>query len=185
MTDRPYNRLLGVVRLAATYTVVALLAVFARPTLAGWFVGCSIISLGEGLRLWASGYLHKNVVLITAGPYAYTRNPLYLGRLLILTGLCVVADLPYGLNWLALGLGYAVFFGYYLGRKERVEPARLRALHGERFDRYRDAVPALFPTLRRYVGEPAAWSAERMRANREHWMVIGLALVLGWLLWRT
>ena len=84
------------------------------------------------MRFWAAGHLHKNVDLVTSGPYRFTRNPLYLGRLLIFSGLAVMARLPWGLNLVAvLPLGWAVFFLYYLPRKERVEPARLAELHGE------------------------------------------------------
>ena len=52
--------------------------------------------------------------------------------LLIFTGISIMATLPFFSNWVLLLAGYAVFFGYYLPRKERVEPARLRETHGER-----------------------------------------------------
>jgi protein-S-isoprenylcysteine O-methyltransferase Ste14 len=83
-------------------------------------------------------------------------------------------------------LGWSLFFGYYLRRKERVEPARLAEEHGEPYERYRSAVPALFPTLHPYpeaVQRP--WSWHRMRRNREHWMVVGLLAVLVLLAWRA
>jgi protein-S-isoprenylcysteine O-methyltransferase Ste14 len=186
MTERPYNRTLGVIRLLAVYGLVAALLWWAEPTPLGVTFGALFVAAGEAVRFWAAGHLRKTVELITSGPYRYTRNPLYLGRLLIFTGLAIMATLPYRLNWIVLAVGYAVFFGYYLPRKERIEPARLRATHGASYDRYFRAVPALFPRLRPYAeGSDGAWSSDRMRRNREHWMVVGLLLISLFLLWRA
>lgn len=186
MTERSYSRALAVVRLVAVYAGVLLLLYLSEPTPAGVSIGFVIAALGEAVRMWAAGHLLKTRELVTSGPYRYTRNPLYLGRLLILTGLCVMARLPYGLNWVVLGVGYAGFFGYYLPRKEKVEPERLREWHGEAFERYHRAVPALLPTLRPYRGGRATgWSSERMIHNREYLMVLGIVLAAGYLLWKA
>jgi hypothetical protein len=97
-----------------------------------------------------------------------------------------MARLPYGLNWIVLGLGYVIFFGYYFRRKERVEPARLREWHGEAYERYFEAVPALFPSLTPYDCDTSGgWSSERMVRNREHWMVLGLLAVSLFMLWKA
>ena len=173
-------------RVLAVYACLLPPIVLARPTVSGVIVGCVPLVAGGSLRFWAAGHLVKTRRLITSGPYRYTRNPLYLGRLMILTGLLWMARLPFHGNLILLALGYLVFFGYYLPRKERVEPARLRALHGEAFDRYRASVPALFPTGSPYpAGEPSKWSAARMARNREYLMVAALALVVGFLFLRA
>jgi len=184
MTRR--NRALGIARIALTFLFLGLILLFARPTPFGVSCGFIIAAAGEALRTWAAGYLNKTVELTTAGPYRYTRNPLYLGRLLIFTGFCFMAPLPHYLHWLVLAIGYTVFFGYYLRRKERIEPARLRATHGDAYERYFDAIPALFPTLLPYAEiSPAGWSSRRMLHNREHWMIVGLLLAALLLLWRA
>ena len=186
MAQPTYNQTLGLIRLAGVYLAIGALVVGARPSPLGVTAGVLLVALGQALRVWASGHLIKNVSLITSGPYRYTRNPLYLGRLLIFAGLCVMARLPYGLNWLLLLTGCAVFFGYYLPRKERVEPARLSALHGESFERYRREVPALWPTTKRYHRDGRGrWSAALARDNREHWMIAGLVAVTLYLFWRA
>jgi len=186
VTERAYNRALGAVRLVATFAFVATLVMMARPRPFEVALGFVIAAIGEGIRFWAAGHLLKTKELITSGPYRYTRNPLYFGRLLILTGLCIMCRLPYYANWILLAIGYAVFFGYYLPRKERVEPARLRAVHGEAYDRYFNAVPALLPTWKAYPSASnLGWSSDRMFRNREVWMVIGILAVSVFLLYRS
>ncbi len=183
MSERQYNRFLGVLRLVALFAIIAALVYFARPTLISVVVGFVFVALGEAVRFWSAGLLLKTKELMTAGPYSYTRNPLYLGRLLILTGMVVMVNLPNYLGWTALVVGWAFFIFGYMRRKERVEPARLREEHGEVYDRYFSAVPALFPAFHAYEhATPATWSMQRMLRNREYWMVIGLLLVSAYLL---
>lgn len=186
MRDSDYNRTLGVLRLVAVFVLVGTVVYLARPTPLGVTVGFVFAAAGEAVRLWAAGHLLKTQELITSGPYRYTRNPLYLGRLLIFTGLCIMARLPYYSNVIVLLLGYGVFFGYYLPRKERVEPARLREMHGEPFERYFRAVPALFPALEPYAeSSTLAWSSDRMFRNREPWWIVAIVAITLYLLWRA
>jgi len=186
LAEKSYSKLLSRVRLLGVYVLVAILVFLAHPTPLDVSLGAVLVALGETIRFWAAGYLLKTAELVTAGPYRYTRNPLYLGRLLIFTGICVMARLPYFANLVVMVIGWAIFFGYYLRRKERVEPARLREVHGEPYERYFRAVPALFPTLRPYpASEPIGWSSERMLRNREHYMVLVLTALTLFLLWRA
>ncbi len=172
----------GRVRLAGIYAAAALLVILARPSPLWMAAGLALVVPGEAVRLWAAGHLLKSKELVTSGPYAYTQNPLYLGRLLILTGLALMSPAPGGLNWMFLVAGMAGFFGYYLPRKLRVEGARLEGRHGDRFRWYSQSVPVLFPALRRYAeAERRPWSWGRMVRNREYVMVLGLAAIVAWL----
>lgn len=114
-----------------------------------------------GLALMAAGYAlyrvagaHRNATagghgmesvptkLVTDGPYAVTRNPMYLGHLLFMTGLVIATRSP-----VALGLWFR-----QLGRfRERVarDEARLEKLFGEDYRRYRALVPRWLPTAPR------------------------------------
>ncbi len=184
MAHAEYNRLLGLARIAALYVAVAAMLSLPRPSVAGVVSGSLVIALGESLRVWAAGHLFKTRELITSGPYRHTRHPLYLGRLLIFSGLGMMT----GRNaWWILPLGWIVFFAYYLPRKERVEPARLLEHHGEAYRRYHDAVPALFPLRRPFRGadRERRWSWARMARNREHWMLAGLIAVVAVMSWRA
>src|SRR5580765_2463094 len=83
LENRSYNRALATWRLAAVYALLAVLLFLARPTPTGVTIGFLIAVAGEAIRFWAAGHLVKTTELVTSGPYRYTRNPLYLGRLLI------------------------------------------------------------------------------------------------------
>jgi len=176
-------------RLLAAYSLAAILLWSARPT--GWSLagGLAIVLLGEGLRLWATGYLHKTESLTVAGPYAHIRHPLYLGTLLIGSGLAVMAQSPVGFwIWGLFVLGY---FAYYMPYKNRIEGARLEELFGDDFRRYAVAVPRLVPRLYPYVplgGSPAGasqWTGVRFEDNNETRVALAvlmgvLAVILRW-----
>lgn len=175
------NRALGVLRLVVVWAVAGGLAWFGHPVREEWIAGLVLTALGESLRIWAAGYLVKTKRLITGGPYAHVRNPLYLGRLLILTGVAIgagttIGALPRYSNFAVLAAGYAIFFFYYLPRKERVEPKRLEEIHGAPFRAYFDAVPAIFPRLRPYADRHGAWSWANFGKNEEILMVISLTV---------
>lgn len=174
------------IRLALLYISVGLILFFAQPTGISLVTGIPLIALGEAIRFWAAGHLLKTRELVTSGPYCYTRNPLYLGRFFIFTGLCIMAHLPFHGTPFLLFLGWGLFFGDYFRRKEQVEPARLRKTHGEAFEHYFRSVPAFLPSLRPYPeATHRRWSADRLRRNREQWMVVGLLLITGFLIWRA
>ena len=73
--------------------ILALIVVLllARPNMFSLIIGSIIIVAGEGIRVWASGHLIRNEEVTTSGPYAYLRDPLYLGRFLLLIGFCIMA----------------------------------------------------------------------------------------------
>lgn len=179
------SKALGRIRLAGVYLFIGFLIWISRPTPALVVAGASFALLGEALRLWAAGHLTKSVRLITSGPYAYTQNPLYLGRLLILTGLGIAARIDGYLNLVLLVAGYAVFFFYYIPRKLRVEGGRLAKLHGAAFEEYRKSVPILLPALARYPGGNDPWSFRLMVRNQEPLVLTGIVLVLGILIWKS
>lgn len=168
----PLGWLLG---LAALY--------LARPTAGYLLAGVVVALLGEALRLWASGYLEKNRRLATGGPYAWTRNPLYLGSLLVGLGFCLATGRP------ALVVVLAVLFvAVYLPVMKR-EAARLGESFRDEYAGYAARVPLFLPrwTVGATAGgEGSEFSWARVRDNREHWTVLGLLLVvsmLGGKLW--
>jgi protein-S-isoprenylcysteine O-methyltransferase Ste14 len=178
-------------RVLGVYALAGALLWFARPGPGSLALGAIPVLAGEALRLWATGFLHKNDALTTAGPYAYVRHPLYLGTLAIATGFAVMAWHPIG--WGVYGLFLLVFFAYYMPYKDRIEGARLESLYGDAYRRYAAAVPRLLPRLTAYRplaadrGEVAGWETVRFADNHERGMAFAvcggvLAMVLRWAL---
>jgi protein-S-isoprenylcysteine O-methyltransferase Ste14 len=111
---------------------------------------------GLALRAYASGYVTKNMVLTTTGPYAYTRNPLYLGSMLIAFGFAVAAHSW----WIALAL--AVLFALIYWPTIRAEEEFLSEKFSA-FTEYRRRVPRLIPRLT--AAAPIAPDAEQETRN--------------------
>ena len=150
----------------------------ARPTMTSYLVGLVIAALGEVWRAWASGHLIKWKGLTRGGPYAWTRNPLYFGSLLIGVGFSVASA-----RW-EVGLLFVGFVvGVYLP-VIRAEAARLARQYPEDYPDYARRVPLLLPRSprgRRPLGEEA-FDWRRFLENREHVTLLGWlagALLLG------
>jgi hypothetical protein len=129
------------IRLGSVWLVVPIYLLLARPT-AGLLVAGLVLALAGGLiRGWAAGTIRKNRVLTTYGPYAFTRNPLYLGSFLIGLGFAVASG---RISFLVFFLG---FFLLVYGRTMRKEEARLERLFGADYRRYAEEVPRFLPRL--------------------------------------
>ena len=167
-------------RLLVVYAV-GLGALWAsQPTAATVAAGLLPIAIGVGLRIWATGYLHKTESLTVAGPYAYLRHPLYAGTLLIATGFAIMAGTTLAASM--LGVFLLTYFVYYMPYKNRIEGARLESLFGDAFRRYAVAVPRLVPRVHPYtpLGGDASgsvvWRSERFADNNETGTTLGVSL---------
>lgn len=152
---------------------IILLYVFANPSL-GWFIsGVIVVLLGEALRIWGAGHLVKTEEMITSGPYAYVRHPLYLGTTLILIGFCMMAR-----TWVLLIIGLLAFIFEYLPRKNKIETQRLIDKYGQEYEKYASSVRPYLPHLRPYSGRKnARWSLKKVVKNSEHKTLI--AIIIG------
>jgi len=128
--------------------------------------GVSITLAGELLRVWATGHIRKNAVLTLGGPYRYIRDPMYLGSLMIGTGLGLAG---HGYGVLAAFL--AVFFLIYMPRKRRREVRRLMDRFGSEYTDYLAAVDSLVPRLGPYNGaRKSSFSLRQCLVNHEHFI---------------
>src|ERR1700721_4364851 len=112
----------------------------AQPSWRWLAVAAIVVAPGLLIRALASGHVRKNEALATSGPYAYTRNPLYLGSLLIGVGFAVAAQ-----SWGGGIVLVVMFFAIYLPLI-RGEEAFLRKAFAE-FDAYAKRVPRMFPRV--------------------------------------
>jgi len=152
---------------------------FAKPTPKALLIGGSISILGLALRAWAAGHIRKNAQLATSGPYAFTRNPLYLGSFLLGLGFTIAS------GRLLLGLLFAaLFLGIYLPVM-RVEASTMGELFGKEFENYRQSVPLFFPRItpfRQNVSVANKFDGTLYLRYREYRAALGLVLAWGLLL---
>jgi protein-S-isoprenylcysteine O-methyltransferase Ste14 len=153
----------------------------AQPTPPFLAASLALVVPGLWLRGYASGYVRKNAELTVTGPYAHTRNPLYLGSVLIAFGFALAARSI----WIAVAL-VALFMAIYLP-VIRSEEQYLRSAFPD-FDGYAARVPRLFPRLTTVTGSsaPASFSGTLYRKHREYNALIGsaglyAALILKWI----
>jgi hypothetical protein len=143
----------------------------AQPIKSSLIAGALVMLPGLLLRGLASGHVQKDKQLTTSGPYAYTRNPLYLGSLIMAAGFAIAAR-----SWWIVGvmiLMFAVIYVPVIAGEERY----LRQTFPD-YDDYARHVPRMFPRLTPYGGQRSAYSSARYWKHREYEAAIGCAAVL-------
>jgi protein-S-isoprenylcysteine O-methyltransferase Ste14 len=143
----------------------------ARPSWQSLMVGAVVVAPGLLIRALASGHVRKNEALATSGPYAYTRNPLYLGSLVMGVGFCVAAR-----SWWVGVVLVMMFFAIYLP-VIRDEEAFLRRRFPE-FEQYAKGVPRILPRLTAHSSGgnkgSAGFSLQLYLKHREYNALLGV-----------
>ena len=130
---------------------------FARPENTYFFGGITLLIAGELIRIWAVSHAGgetrtRNVGatrLCTSGPYAFVRNPLYVGNMLMYLGIVFIAGAT------SVLLMAATTFSFFLIQYSLIislEEERLDELFGQEYSRYKENVPAVFPRIRKWGG---------------------------------
>lgn len=127
----------GRTRVALAWIFVALL-IFSARTYPAW-PGIALCFVGATIRFWASGYLRKDTRPAVGGPYAWVRNPLYLGTYLMALGTALSVE-----SWALLGICSVIFAAIYhfIILDEEI---KLREIFGEPYVKYCTLVPRFFP----------------------------------------
>lgn len=148
---------------------------FAHPLWASVLAGCAFILAGLGIRAAASGHIRKNAQLTTTGPYAYTRNPLYLGSVMMAAGFIVAAR-----DWWIAAGACVMFLAIYLP-VTLAEEKYLRSAFPQ-YAEYATEVPRFLPrpTPYRAAGEAGLpqFSRELYMRHREYNAALGSAVML-------
>lgn len=170
-------------RLKAVWLLVLPFLILARPTWSLIAIGAALAALGLGVRAWAAGTIHKESQLTVSGPYAFTRNPLYVGSFLIGIGVTTA-----GGHWIWPAVFVLFFTGVY-ARTMAVEAGRLTELFGERYRAYARAVPAFLPRLVPYRPDAdsrtAGFRLEQYRGHREWEALLGAVAAFAFLAVKT
>ena len=162
-------------RFAVIYPFGVFVAFFCSSTDSSLRSGVGYIIVGALIRLWSNGYAIKNDRLTTSGPYAFVRNPLYLGTFFIVLGLAITLNM----GWMGLIFMGALGWMYY--QTIRSEEGMLLEKFGEDYTKYRAKVPAMVPCLIPYAqGDKWPFHMQRLIDSKEHkpvfWVVIILIL---------
>jgi protein-S-isoprenylcysteine O-methyltransferase Ste14 len=170
-------------RVRLGYVLAVFVLFFARPTPGYIAMGTAVGLIGLWLRAYAAGYLHKQEVLTVTGPYAYTRNPLYLGSAILALGAAVATR-----SWISAGI-LLIYFAVVYSVVMRREEGELLGHHGAAFQAYSRAVPLFLPrlTAARMPGANAGqFSFVQYKKNHEYQAALGYLLLLTALLviWR-
>jgi protein-S-isoprenylcysteine O-methyltransferase Ste14 len=162
------------------------LAAFGKPSALSVTLGLPMAIAGELVRCWAVGYSGVSTrgdtvsapELVTAGPYAYVRNPLYAGNFLTACGFAIAFTgknaLPARLALIAGSLGVmAAVYATIVPHEERF----LRSQFGEAFERYCERVPPVIPQLEPMPGGAGAWRPAVIReAESKTFLTFGAML---------
>ncbi len=159
------------IRIPLGFLSAAVFVWLAQPTRTSLIVGALVMIPGLILRGFASGHVQKDKQLTTSGPYAYTRNPLYLGSLLLAAGFAIAAR-----SWWVVAIMFLTLLLIYVpvvAGEERY----LRNAFPE-YEDYARHVPRLFPRLSRYGKVRGEYSAQRYWKHREYEASIGCLVML-------
>lgn len=171
---KPYADVAARLRVTAGFALVVAFAWLSKPDILSLAAGLPIALVGLALRAWATGHLEKDRRLADSGPYAFVRNPLYLGTLVVAAGFVVASR-----RWVLAILFAAAFIAIYLPAIE-LEEQHLRDIFPE-FSAYAQRVPALLPKLRNTgAGGRFRWS--QYVHNREYQALLGFLAGAAWLL---
>ncbi len=173
-----YADVVARLRVPTGFLIVIVFAVFSHPSRLSLEIGLPIAFAGLALRAWAAGCLAKNQQLASGGPYAYTRNPLYLGTLLVAAGLVIAC------RSIGLGVLFAAVFLFVYLPVIQLEEQHLRRLFPE-YAAYAAEVPALLPRFPGYRAKyPNPFRATLYLTNQEYQAGLGLAAGMLFLLWK-
>ena len=135
---------IGILRRLTAWAIILPFLWYCHPTNMLLLLGTPLSVLGLLVRGWAAGSIDKDQELTTSGPYAYLRNPLYLGTFLIGTGVTVAGGAS---EWILLFLAY--FIAVY-GTTMSIEHSRLTKLFGQAYREYASSVPSFVPRVLPY-----------------------------------
>jgi protein-S-isoprenylcysteine O-methyltransferase Ste14 len=170
-TSYTWSRVARRIRVPLGFIFAIVFMLLAQPNKTSLIVGALALFPGLALRGLASGHVQKDKQLTTSGPYAYTRNPLYLGSLLLAAGFAIAAR-----SWWIVGvmlLMFAVIYIPVIAGEERY----LRQTFPD-YDDYARHVPRFLPRLTPYGSQQSAYSSARYWKHREYQASIGCVVVL-------
>ena len=182
MFERPFFRTLYRWRVRSGSIAFLVCLVLARPTWRSVAIGAAVCLVGLLIRAWAAGHLKKEKELAVSGPYRYSRNPLYLGNLIMGLSLAI------GSNSAVVAAIYAAYFLIFYPVIILTERERMRKLFPEKYKEYIKHVPLFFPWRKPMAGsEHVRFDWGLYLRNREpraflgsllYWLILSARILL-------
>lgn len=170
---KPYADFVARLRVPCGFLLLVTFAWLSRPNAESMLIGLPIAVLGLLLRGWAAGHLAKNENLATSGPYAYVRNPLYAGTLVVALGIVVAC------RSIPLAIVFVAVFGLVYFPVIELEEQHLRDIFPAYAD-YASHVRRFLPRRAAKAGHtPFRWRL--YFKNEEYKALAGFALAVAWL----
>lgn len=136
--------------------------------------GIGYIIVGLLIRLWSNSYAIKNDKLTTCGPYAFVRNPLYLGTILIIIGFLIVLKI----HWIA-SIAFLIILASTYYKTIEGEQKDLLAKYKDSYKDYCAKVPSMIPSLIPYAkGEKWPCSIDRLIFSKEYKSIVWVTVIL-------
>jgi len=160
-------------RFYLSWICAAVIVTIAKTSTIGFLTGIPVIVCGELLRIWAQGCIEKRTKLAVWGPYAFTRNPLYVGNFLIGLGFVLILSNLWIL--IAYNVGFFFLYRHLIGAEEKY----LSSVYGAQFQEYCDQVPRFFPGFKRFhSNSPEFFTWQRLQKTSEPITLSGILLIL-------
>lgn len=146
-----------------------------QPSRTSILIGLPVVVLGEVIRIWSSGHIHKDRWLTVDGPYSLSRNPLYFGNFFLGLGISLMG--------MSLPTLLLFIFGFYFIYKPTIEAEEKKLLHkfGSVYSDYCEKVPRFFPSFRRWelVGGRFEWKLVLGHREYRTWLgILGILFLL-------
>lgn len=159
------------IRVPVSFLLAIAYVWLARPSWPSLLTGTIVMIPGLVLRAFASGHVQKDRQLTTSGPYAYTRNPLYLGSLVMAAGFAIAAR-SWGIVAVMLLL-FILIYAPVIAGEERF----LRQAFPE-YEDYVRSVPRILPRFTPFRRQTSRYSSARYWKHREYQASLGSLLML-------
>jgi protein-S-isoprenylcysteine O-methyltransferase Ste14 len=167
-----------------------IVAIFAQPTVFSMVIGFLLVIAGEFFRLWGVAIAGSETrttgpvggtFLVTVGPFAFVRNPLYLGNILMYFGVGIIANTP------VLAIAGLLFFFIQYALIVSLEEEALLKKFGEQYLRYVEKVPRFIPTMKKYyqtdLPQPEHSWKKGFRSERRTLQAIGILILCILVIW--
>jgi protein-S-isoprenylcysteine O-methyltransferase Ste14 len=171
---------------------IIIMLIYENANIWSLIAGFLIAFTGELIRLWGVSWAGSETrttggvggsFLVISGPFAFVRNPLYIGNILIYTGIGIMSFAVF--PWLQV-IGFIFFlFQYHVIVKE--EEKFLMEKYQAEYDNYRRHVPRFFPRLTPYrnknLEQPSFNLKKGLSSEKRTFQALGFVSVTIFLLW--